>query len=39
MLIFLPPWNAYAVSHQVQRRLQPVSRTKMQGNPAYVLSP
>jgi len=24
--IFFPPWNAYAVSHQVHRRLQPVKR-------------
>src|ERR1700686_3221579 len=38
-LIFVPPWNAYAVSHHVQRRLQPVSRTKMQGRPARVPSP
>src|SRR6202035_1201898 len=38
-LIFVPPWNAYAVSHHVQRRLHPVSRTKIQGRPARVPSP
>src|SRR5258708_38798641 len=39
MLIFFPPWNAYAVSHHVQRKLQPVSRTNTHGKPARVPSP
>src|SRR5205814_8277676 len=39
MLIFFPPWKAYAVSHHVHRKLQPVSRTNTHGNPARVPSP
>src|SRR5713226_2381131 len=37
--IFSPPVNVYSESHQRQRRLQPVSRTKTQGRPAWVDSP
>ena len=35
----VPPWNAWGVSHQAQRRLQPVVRTKVHGSPANVDSP
>ena len=35
----VPPWKACGVSHQVQRRLHPVVRTKAQGSPANVDSP
>ena len=35
----MPPWNAYSVSHHVQRRGHPVSRTNVQGKPAQVDSP
>jgi len=38
-LIFFPPWNAYAVSHQVQRRLQPVRRTENARQARRVPSP
>src|SRR5229473_2914482 len=34
-----PPVKVYSESHQRQRRLQPVSRTKTQGRPAWVDSP
>jgi hypothetical protein len=30
--IFSPPWNAYSVSHHVQRSGQPVSRTNVHGS-------
>src|SRR5581483_8634183 len=38
-VIFLPPVKVYSLSHQEQRRLQAVSRTKMQGKPAKDDSP
>ncbi len=34
-----PPWNACGVSHQAQRRLQPVRRTNVHGIPAKDDSP
>jgi hypothetical protein len=37
--LFVPSANAYAVSQYEQRKSQAVSRTKMHGNPAKVLSP
>ena len=37
--ILRPSWNAYAVSHQVQRRSHAVRRTKTHGRPARVDSP
>ncbi len=37
--IFSPPVKVYSESHHRQRRLQPVSRTKTQGRPAWVDSP
>src|SRR6185437_10088087 len=38
-LIFLPPENVYSLSHQVQRRLHPASRTKTHGKPLKDDSP
>ena len=35
----LPPWNAYALSHQTHRSPHPVRRTNEQGSPASVDSP
>src|SRR5437868_6695193 len=37
--ILLPPVKVNSLSHQVQRRLQAASRTKIHGNPANVDSP
>src|SRR3954465_15296631 len=37
--IFLPPVKVNSLSHQVQRRLHPVRRTKIHGSPANVDSP
>ncbi len=36
---WVPPVKVHAESHQVQRRLQPASRTNTQGRPTKVLSP
>ena len=34
-----PPVKVYSLSHQEQRRLQPVKRTNTQGSPVCVDSP
>src|ERR1700737_3376947 len=39
MVICSPPVNVYSESHQRQRRLHPVSRTKAHGRPACDDSP